>query len=145
MTETHAQWCQRKWKRHSDAARRLADTYNLHRTALGLDSVGKWFAAALADGTGDGVLYDSKSDCVLHQKHNESNYTYVKIVPTGMNACEAHVMLATARRLYDHGMRMVDPDHRRGGLDLIKRITVEDQLAAMRGVVRNLRLPWVAE
>ena len=41
---------------HEDAARRVADTYMLHRLAGGrLGSVGKVFAVALHDGSSDGV------------------------------------------------------------------------------------------
>jgi hypothetical protein len=61
-----------------------------------------------------------------------------------MKVCEAEVMLTTARQLYDNGMRMTDPDHKHGGLDLITRLTAEDQLAQMRGVVTNLKMPWEA-
>jgi len=139
----HESWC--KIATHSDAAKRLSDTYNLHRIALGIDANGKWFAVSLAEGRGDDVLYDSKLDCVNHQKHNERYYTFIKIVPSNMKSCEAEVMLSTARRLYDKGMRMTDPDHKHGGPDVIKRLMVEDQLNMMRGIVSNLRMPWEAE
>lgn len=144
MTDIHEPWCQSKGQSHSDAAKRLSDTYNLHRVALGLDAIGKWFAAALNDGGGDNTLYDSKYECVRHQHHNEQYYTYIKINPSTMKVCEAEVMLKTARRLYDNGMRMTDPDHKHGGPDLIKRLTVSDQLAQMRGAVTNLKMPWEA-
>lgn len=143
----HTQWCQNK-RGHSDAAKRLSDTYNLHRIAAdvtGVENIGKWFAAALADGTSDGVLYDDKRSCVQHQKHNESLYTFIRIVPHTMSVCEAEVMLSTARRLYDKGLRMADPGHRHGGQDVIKRLTVEDQLAWARGAVQNLIMPWEAD
>lgn len=139
----HEPWC--KAPSHSDAAKRLSDTYNLHRIGMGLDSVGKWFGASLAEGrSDDDTLYDSKRDCVLHMKHNEQYYTYIKISPGGMVPCEAEVMIKTARNLYDKGMRMTDPDHKHGGPDLITRLTVEDQLWQARGVVRNLKMPWEA-
>lgn len=141
----HEAWCpfgKSGLGEHTDAAKSLADTFNLHRVALGLDAVGKWFAVSLAEGKGDNQLYDSKLDCVTHQHHNERYYTYIKIVPGSMKVCEAEVMLTTARRLYDKGMRMVDPDHKHGGPDLITRLTVEDQLAQMRGAVTNLIMPW---
>lgn len=139
MTQ-HEPWC--KAPAHSDAAKRMSDTYNLHRLAGGLASVGKWFAAKLEDGRTDNVLYDSKLDCVRHQGHNERYYTFIKIAPNSMNQCEGEVMLTTARKLYDKGMRMADPDHKHGGMDLITRLTVEDQLQQARGVVTNLAMPW---
>jgi hypothetical protein len=141
---THEAWCQQKAFNHSDAAKRVSDTYNLHRIALGYDAIGKWFGSALNDGRSDDTLYDSKRDCVVHQHHNEMYYTYTKIGPQSMNPCEAEVMLKTARSLYDKGLRLADPDHARGGLDVIKRLTVEDQLAQARGINTNLRMPWEA-
>lgn len=141
QVSTHEAWCQFKGVTHSDAAKALRDTFNLHRIGAPYDSIGKWFAVSLAEGKGDNVLYDSKLECVRHQKHNERYYTFIKIVPVTMNECEANVMLNTARRLYANGMRMADPDHKHGGVDLITRLTVEDQLAQMRGIVTNLRMP----
>lgn len=140
----HEPWCRMKLFSHSDAAKRLCDHYNLHRVAAPYDSIGKWIAAALNDGATDRVLYDSKLAAVKHQHHNEQWYTYIKIVPTSMNVCESEVMLATARSLYDKGMRMTDPDHKHGGPDIIKRLTVEDFIAQGRGVIQNLIMPWEA-
>lgn len=140
----HQPWCRQKAFGHTDAAKRLMDTYNLHRLALGYDAIGKWFAAALADGRSDNVLYDNKYECVRHQHHNEQYYTFIRIAPTGMALCEAEVMLNTQRRMYDSGLRMVDPDHKHGGPDVIKRLTVEDQLAQAKGVNSNLIMPWEA-
>jgi hypothetical protein len=140
----HEPWCRMKQFNHTDAAKRLCDGFNLHRVADPFGCIGKWMAAALNDGSSDGVLYDSKRDAVRHQHHNEQWYTYVKLIPTSMNVCEAEVMLATARNLYDKGMRLTDPDHKHGGPDLIKRLTVEDALAQGRGIVRNLIMPWEA-
>ncbi len=141
----HELWCRQKALPHEDAAQRLCDVYNLHRVAGGLATVGQWFAASLAEGRSDMVLYRSKLECVRHQGHNEQYYTFIKINPSSMNACEAQVMLNTARRLYDNGLRMTDPDHAHGGPDLIKRVTAEDQLNAMQGVATNLIMPWEAD
>lgn len=143
MTQ-HQSWCLQKAFGHTDAAKRLADTYNLHRVALGLDAVGKWIAVSLAEGRSDNVLYDSKLDCVKRQHHNESYYAFIKVGPSGMDECEAEVMLRTNRTLYENGMRMADPDHAHGGPDVIKRLTVEDQLAQALGVNTGLIMPWEA-
>jgi len=142
MTETHEAYCQYKTGGHSDAAKRMADTYNLHKIGAGSASLGKWIAIALADGTSDDTLYDSKRDAVIHQKHNEQWYAYIKIVPPSMKTCDAEVMLATHRRMYDAGLRMTDPDHKHGGMDLITRLTQSDQLALARGAVTGLIMPW---
>lgn len=144
MADTHIAPCPFKAFSHSDAAKRLSDTYRLHRIALGFDANRKWFAVSLADGRGDNVLYDTKLECVTHQHHNESNYAFIRIMAPDMNVCEAEVMLATVRRLTDAGFRMADPDHRSGGMEPIKRLTMEDQIAAMRGRATNLIMPWEA-
>lgn len=137
----HEPWCQKKTKPHTDAAKKVCDTYNLHKMADPRGSIGRWFACALADGETDGVLYDSKRDAVRHQHHNESRYTFLKVGPSSMNVCEAEVMLGTARQLYEKGLRMSDPDARNGGPDVIKRLMVEDQLNMLRGVASNLVIP----
>lgn len=140
----HEHWCLMKSMGHSDAARRLADTYNLHRIGLGDGAIGKWFAASLAEGRSDDVLYDNKQSCVQHQHHNEDYYTYIKIVPSSMRVCDAEVMLRTARTLYEKGIRLADPDDKRGGLEVIKRSSIEDQFAQARGSNTNLIMPWEA-
>jgi hypothetical protein len=127
---------------HSDAAKRLYDTYNIHRIALGNGAIGRWFAAALADGRSDDVLYDNKRDCVIHQHHDEDYYTYIKIIPPSMKLCDAEVMLKTARNIYNAGMRVADPDDRNGGKDVIKRLSIEDQRNQSVGINSNLIMPW---
>lgn len=140
----HEHWCQQKALPHDDAAKRIADTYNLHRLGMGDASIGRWFAARLIDGTSDDVLYDNKRDAVSHQHHNERYYTFIKINLSDMTPCSAAVMLKTARALERSGMRMADPDDVHGGKDVIKRLTVEDQMAQSRGVNTNLIMPWEA-
>jgi len=140
----HQSWCQQKAFGHSDAAKRISDLYNLHRLAIGLDAVGKYFASALSDGRSDDTLYDTKRECVRHQHHNEQYYTFIRIGPQSMTVCDAEVMLKTARTLHDNGLKMADPDHARGGPDVIKRLSVEDQMAQSRGSNTNLIMPWEA-
>lgn len=135
---THTASCPLAGKTHSDAAKRIYDTYHLHRTVDLYGSQGKWFACALNDGKTDGVLYDSKSDAVTHQHHNEQFYLYIQITPANMTLCDAEIYLGVIRRLYDAGFRMADPDHRGGGREVIKRATTEDQLAYLRGKSQNI-------
>lgn len=141
----HMQWCQRKGVEHSDAAKRIADEYNLHRLGAEYDSIGKWFACSLQDGTSDHVLYDDKLSAVLHQHHNERNFLFMKINPSSASPCEMEVMLSTTRRLWKHNIRMPDPDHKHGGPSIITRLMAEDQLNFMRGAVTNLKMPWDRE
>lgn len=134
---------------HSDAAKRLSDTYRLHRLADPIGSIGHWFAAALVDGRSDNVLYDSRRDAVWYQKHNEEYYFYTQIGPYDMNQCQAESVLSGAQKIADTpGMKLTDRDHRAGGRSLIPRLTVEDQQAQMRSLLsggrmpqRNIRLP----
>lgn len=127
--------CARKGLGHSDAAKRVSDTYRLHRLAEGNAAIGQWIAVRLADGHSDNVLYDSKSAAVRHQHHNEQWYAFVAIGAWDMSPCEAEEFLALNRMLYDNGIRMTDPDHASGGPELIPRATVEDQ----RSLVRSIR------
>lgn len=144
MPVVHEAYCQQKAFGHSDAARRVSDTYNLHRIAAGLDAVGKYFAAAIADGRSDNVLYDTKRDAVRHQKHDEMYFTFIRIGPQSMRECDAEVMLKVARMAFEQGLRLADPDDARGGKELIKRVSVEDQVNQSRGLNSNLVMPWEA-
>jgi len=140
----HDSWCPQTAFGHDDAAKRVCDSYNLHRLAHDLGAVGKWIACALTDGKGGNTLYDSKRDAVRHQGHNEMYFTFVKIGPQSMTICEAAVMLKVARATHDRGIRLADPDDANGGKDVIKRLTVEDQRNQSIGLNTNLRMPWEA-
>lgn len=146
---SHSPMCRAQSFDHSDAAKRCSDHYELHRMALGVDSIGKWFAVALVDGSSDGIAYDRKRDCVIHQHHNEQYYAYIQINPGGMSACEAEAFLRIHRVMYDKGVRLVDPDHAKGGHSMIPALTTEDmrsRLTSIRsgGIVRpsGLVFPW---
>jgi hypothetical protein len=109
---------------HSDAAKRMADAAMLAWTAGGWDSVGKFMAFSLADGSTDNVLYPRKQDAVRH--NDEFRHCFICLHPAGMTACEAEIMLQFHRKAYDAGFRLADPDARSGGRDLIPRISRED-------------------
>ena len=133
----HTPHCTRKGRGHSDAAKRVADSINLHWAVVAEspakwpEVIGKWCAFQLANGTGGMTLYDTKRDAVRHQS-NEFQAMYVKIVPGGMNTCEAEILLATHRRMYDNGFRLADPDSRYGGPDLITRAAAEHRAQTLR-------------
>lgn len=127
---------------HSDAAKRVRDTYNLHRAAglagagFGLNStLNKIFAVALADGRSDGVLYDTRHDAIRHQHHNEKWYAYLRVERYVMSTCQAEGMLKWHREAYDKGLVFVDRDDARlSSMELIQRMTREDhrrQLTAL--------------
>lgn len=120
---------------HSDAAKRATDVYRLHRLADPIGSIGHWFAIALADGDSDRTLYDSRGECVRHQRHNEQWYAYVQIIPGDFCPCDAEIFLRVNRQLYDKGLRFTDPDHRAGGRVMIPRVAREDQAAQIRSIL----------
>ncbi len=126
---------------HSDSAKRCADAYNLHRDALGAHAIGCWIAVALADGSHDGVAYQTRRECVTHQHHDEQWYAYVNIRPTSMTVCEAASFMAFNRQAYQNGFRLTDPEHRAGGRSLITRLTVEDQLRHATALRAGLWIP----
>src|SRR5581483_7729869 len=132
---THTINCRNQAVEHSDAAKRVSDTYQLHRLAVPLECVGHWFAVALHDGSSDGELYPTKRACVRHQKHNEQFYAYVRMMPGTMTICDAEVFLSTYRKMYDAGLRMTDPDHSNGGIDMIPRATCEDQFSQVMSIL----------
>jgi hypothetical protein len=106
---------------HSDASRRVADEYNLHRVAGGEATIGRWISCALSDGRSDHTLYDSKADAELHQHGNETRYLYLPIKAMSMSVCSAATLLRTARMLYDLA------NHQTGDRVVIPRLTNEHQ------------------
>jgi len=122
---------------HSDVARRIADTYAMHRLADFYGNMRHWIACRLDDGTSDNTVYDSKASAIRHQHHNENYYTFIQLTPAQMTACEAEIMLKVARMVYAAGGRMTDGYARH---DVIKRSNWEDQIALSKGIVTNVRL-----
>lgn len=141
----HEVWCQHKKDNHMqsmDASKRIADEYMMHRAAsvaAGIDAMGKFIACALEDGTSDHVLYNTHDDAVKHQGHNSDRRVYIRLMAPTMNACEAFVMLKTARAAYNNGLRLTDPGKKRGSRAIIRRVSIEDALAASNGMPTNLR------
>jgi hypothetical protein len=119
---------------HSDIAKRVADTFKLHKAAQSIEKPHGWFAVALSDGSSDYTLYDSKSDAIRHQKHNEMYYAYICIRPHTMTVCEAEVYMSMQRRLYDSGIKMVDPDK---PMEVIARASREDQFSLVRSIANG--------
>lgn len=135
----HDQHC-RSRSGHTDDAKRISDAYRLHRMAgagLGIDNVGRWLAFALADGKGDGVLYDSRGDAVRHMGHNELYFCYVQIVPKDMTVCDAELYLAVQRRMYHKNIRLMDRDAPSGGMVQIPRLSREDNVSLMRSILHG--------
>jgi hypothetical protein len=130
----HTIHCRMKAFDHSDAAKRAFDAYALHVMADSGNCVGRWLAVALEDGHSDGVLYDNRRDCVIHQHHNEMYYAYMQITPGSTNVCELEVFLKVHREMHSKGIRLTDPDHRAGGRTVIPRLTTEDQRSQLHSI-----------
>jgi hypothetical protein len=116
---------------HSDAAKRMSDHYNLHKACGAI--TGHWLAFALADGSHDGEAYETKLEAVAHQHHSEWWCAFIRIGPSAMSVCEAESQLMWQRQ--QAKLRLPDRDDSRGGLDVIRRLTVADhqrQTAALR-------------
>lgn len=92
-----------------DAAKRCSEAINSQLTFQGISAVGKWVAVALSNGKGDGNLYDTKSDAIRHQLH-ENLCAYVCITYDGMSVDSALSYMRTHRKMYAAGMRLCDPD-----------------------------------
>lgn len=137
----HVRYCPAAGNEHSDAAKRLYDTYALHRIADPIGNIGKWFAIRISDATSDWILYDSRLDAMRGQKHNEMFCAFVQIVPSTMSVCDAELFLNFWRKMHTARKGMMDLDHRSGGMEIIPRLTAEDQIAAVKGVFQNLILP----
>jgi hypothetical protein len=124
---------------HTDTAKRVSDAVRLHKVALGNAAIGRFIAVALEDGTSDGVLYDTKRDAVRHQHHNEQRYAFVCISPGDITPCMAEEFMALQRMLYGKNIRLTDPDHARGGREVIQRSTVEDQRSLAHSIANGGR------
>lgn len=129
---------------HSDAARRLSDTYNLHRAA---GTTRGWIAVRLADGRSDRTVYETRAAAIVHQHHDENWRAYISLAAPVMTICEAASVLRWHRQ--QAGLRLADRDDRRGGPVVIPRLTQEDrdrQLAALAGRIRlPIALGYVKE
>lgn len=93
----------------TDEARRASDAVNKHLHEHGMNAIGRWVALRLSDGGSDGVLYDSKSDAIRFQLH-ENQCAYVQVLPEGLSVRAAQSVLNVNRQFYDAGMKLADPD-----------------------------------
>ena len=92
-----------------DLGRRASEAINLHVVG---GNVGKWVALRLADGSSDGIPYDTRRDAIRHQLH-EQLCCYVKVPLEGMPPGDAMRFILINRALYAAGFRLADPDDER--------------------------------
>jgi hypothetical protein len=119
---------------HSEAAKRISDTYNLHKAAGAIP--GWWIAVSLATGESDGDAYPDKATAVWHQNNSEAWFAFIRISPASMSVCEAESQLRWHRQAAR--LRLNDREYKRGGMDMIPRLTTEgarNQLLAARQVI----------
>ena len=92
---------------YTDAARRMADTMNLHAV---VKSKG-WAVFALADGRSpDMTPYENIGDAYRAMKWDRDNYLYLQIPAGGVNdPAEMQGCLDYARALHKAGYRLPDP------------------------------------
>lgn len=118
---------------HEDSAKRFADAYNLHRAAGTLKG---WMAVRYSDGSSDGTVYDTREDAVRTKFPWEDDYFYaVLTAAASMSVCAAASLLRYKRVMAEIDRGHVDRDAPHGGLEVIQRLTAEDnekQMAAVR-------------
>lgn len=114
---------------HSDAAKRFADTYNMHKAA---GTHTGWIAVAYADGSGGQVVYDTRAQAVEDCWPYEDRFFYCVLTPPSMTVCAADSVLRWRRVMSE--IEKPDRDYRGGGLEVIPRLTQEDAEAQIRAV-----------
>lgn len=119
---------------YSDAARRVSDTYRMHRLADPYGTIGQWLAFKLEDGTTDGTLYASKRAAMVFQKLPDKYYAFMQIGPWDCTPKDAETFLALHRKMYEAGIRLGDPDDSKGGREVIKRASREDHINQIRAM-----------
>ena len=115
---------------HSDAAKRFADAYNLHRAA---GVTRGWIAVRYRDGSANAEVYDSREDAVRDCWPWEDEFFYAVLTAPPMSVCAAESLLRYKRIMSE--MDRADRDAPHGGLEVIQRLTAEDneaQIAAVR-------------
>jgi hypothetical protein len=135
----HVPSCRWKGKGHTDAAKRISDATNLHKVASGWDSIGKFIACRLSDGTGGIDLYDSYRDAVRIQSARHDEFLYIRLRAEGMTVCEAELYLWVNRQARDNGFKLSDPDDSRGGKTLIPRIDPQHNNLILKGLMNGNR------
>lgn len=114
-----------------NAGKRAHDYIQTYTQGIDIwDIKSKWVAIRLSDGGSDGQIYDSKQDAVRHQAY-EQQCMYVAfgsmLAAGGSNARELAIMIAFHRDAYKRGFRLVDPDLKSGGMDLIMQAADYDR------------------
>lgn len=116
---------------HSDAAKRFADMYNLHKAA---GQVRGWIAVKYLDGSSNGTVYDSRPEAVADLFPREDEYFYATLTQPPMSVCQAESLLRYKRVMSEMDRAHADRDAPHGGREVIPRLAVEDQEAQIAAV-----------
>ena len=116
---------------HSDAAKRFADGYNLHKAA---GQVRGWIAVRYLDGSSDGTVYDSRADAVGGCFPWDDEFFYATLSQPPMSVCAAESLLRYKRIMSEMDRAHTDRDAPHGGLEVIPRLAAEDQEAQIAAV-----------
>lgn len=116
---------------HSDAAKRFADWYNLHKAA---GMTRGFIAVALADGASDGDVYESREDAVACTFPNERWFFFASLAQPSMTICAAESLLRYKRVMNEMEGAHTDRDAPHGGLEVIPRLAMEDVEAQIEAV-----------
>lgn len=118
----------------TEAGKRIAGTYAMHRLADPIGNLGQFFAVKLQDGTGGTTLYPSMDAARydIGRRDDENRYMYVQIVPANMSEKDAATLLKTHRMMYDKGIRVSSMD----GKVMIPRNSRETHAAQLRSIFR---------
>ena len=90
-----------------DEVKRVKDEMDMHAE---LKQRG-WVVFALIDGKPlDHAVYPTWNDAVKAAKWDRDRYMFLEVQPDGMTYKEAHAVLDFARKLYDGGYRIPNPE-----------------------------------
>ncbi|MGH3226391.1 MAG: hypothetical protein ACRDPY_48235 [Streptosporangiaceae bacterium] len=112
---------------HSDAAKRFAGIYGLHKAA---GTTAGWIAVSYRDGSGGLTVYDTRAQAVRDCWPWEDRFFYCSLAERAMTICAAESVLRFRRVMA--GMEKPDRDRPGGGLEVIPRLAAEDQEAQIR-------------
>ncbi len=93
--------------RQSDAAHRMADVIALHQLALTKDELiaRRFVAIRLADGSSDGVAYETREAAMRAQTNSPSRCAYFQVPLERFSAATCDSLLWYVRGCYDSGFR----------------------------------------
>lgn len=95
----------------TDAARRMSDTINGVITfSRAWEICNSWMAFRLADGTSDGVIYDTRQAAISHQSDERlCAYFCFRSAMGGTKPLDCQIFLNMHRHAYDNGGGLSEP------------------------------------